>query len=70
MSRSIENRKSSGPSLDDEVTVTCYGVTEKMSRRNAIKKYAEGMACCEGSERDRYADIYMQLMAGYYDCHD
>lgn len=56
--------------LDDIVTITCYNKTEKMKRRDAIKLYADGMACCEGSERDRYTEIYMQLIAGKMECYD
>ena len=62
-----EQRK---PSLDDIVTVTCYNQTERMTRREALKKYYDGMICCEGSERDRYTQIYSQLMSGQMDCYD
>ena len=65
-----EKPKRKRPSLDDIVTITCYNQTEEMVRRDAIKFYAEGMACCEGSERDRYTDIYLQLMDGNMVCHD
>lgn len=47
------------------MTVTCYRKTETMTREQAIDKYYEGMMCCEGSERDRYTNIYCQLMDGY-----
>ena len=57
-------------SLNDVVSIICYNQQETMLRKDAIKKYAECMACSEGSERDRYVDIYMQLMAGYTECHD
>lgn len=51
--------------LAEQVTVTCYRKTETMTREQAIDKYYEGMMCCEGSERDRYTNIYCQLMDGY-----
>lgn len=57
-------------SLDDIVTITCYNQTEEMVRRDAIKFYADGMAYCDGSERDRYTNIYLQLMGGDMVCHD
>lgn len=58
------------PSLDDEVNVTCYNRTEKMKRRDAINMYFEGMMCCDGSERERYTNIYQMLMLGYMDVCD
>jgi len=63
----VEEKKSP---LDDIVTITCYNKTEQMKRGDAIKFYAEGMNCCEGSERDRYTNIYMQLMDGRMECYD
>lgn len=50
--------------LQEEVTVTCYNETEKMTRGKAIDFYFEGMMCCEGSEGERYKTIYCQLMEG------
>lgn len=50
--------------LKQEVTVTCYGQTETMTREEAIDEYYEGMMCCEGSEGERYKSIYCQLMNG------
>ena len=32
--------------------------------------YLEGMACCDGSERDRYTNIYLDLAAGEEHCTD
>lgn len=54
----------------DMVTVTCYGREETLSRSAAIKKYKEGMRCCEGSERERYTNIYLQLIEGQTKCSD
>lgn len=48
----------------DMVTITCYGKTEQMSRKDAINKYLKGMAWSEGSERDRYTNIYLALISG------
>lgn len=55
----------------DAVKITCYGQTKVWDdRQEAIKEFLEGMACCEGSERDRYTNIYMQLIAGCTECED
>ena len=54
----------------DIVTIHVYNTVEKMERAKAKKKYLEGMACCEGAERDRYVNIYLQLMDGEKECFD
>ncbi len=55
----------------DAVTITCYGTTEVWdSRADAIKFYLEGMTACEGAERDRYTNIYLQLLEGRTVCED
>ena len=48
----------------DEVTITCYGKTEKRKRNDAIAFYLEGILCSEGSERDRYTSIVTGLQCG------
>lgn len=55
---------------NDIVTITCYGQTEKMKRQEAIDFYLEGMMCCEGSEAERYSNIYFQLLEGKTIIHD
>lgn len=59
-----------GASLDDVVTIICYNKKERKTRRDAIEEFSEAMAYCEGSERDRYTNIFMQLMAGRMECDD
>jgi len=54
----------------DIVTIVCYNKTKKMPRHEAIKEFGEGMLVCEGSEAERYAQIYEQLLAGYKVCSD
>ena len=54
----------------DIVTIHIYGTVERMERARAKRKYLEGMACCEGAERDRYVNIYLQLMDGATECFD
>ena len=55
---------------NDIVTIKCYGQEEKMTRKAAIAKYQEGMAVCEGSEKERYTNIYLQLIEGNMVCTD
>ena len=54
-------------------TITCYRKTKSYpeSQRKAMMDfYLEGMACCEGSEQERYANIYCDLAAGKEHCCD
>ena len=55
---------------NDIVTIQCYNQIEKMKRKDAILKYYEAMVCCEGSEAERYTNIYCQLIAGETVCND
>ena len=53
------------------VKVICYGQEEVWnSRSEAIAFYMEGVAACEGSERDRYMNVYMDLCEGLAVCTD
>lgn len=54
----------------DMVTITCYSQTETMERGKALKKYLEAMRCSEGSENERYQQIYFQLLDGETECYD
>ena len=55
----------------DAVKITCYGETKIWDdRQEAIKEYLEGMSCCEGAERERYTNIYLQLIDGCTECED
>lgn len=56
--------------MKDAVKVTCYGKTEVMEREDALKEFFEGMMCCEGSERERYTNIYCQLVEGLNEVYD
>ena len=56
--------------LDEKVTVTCYGVTETKTRKEALEEYYEGMKCSEGAEHERYETIFFQLLEGYTECSD
>lgn len=48
----------------DKVKITCYGKTETMERKKAIQFYRECIANSEGSERERYVNIFMGLVDG------
>jgi len=50
---------------DATITITCYNKTEKMSRKKANRKYLNALAASEGSEHERYENIYFQLIGGF-----
>lgn len=58
--------------MDEQVRVTCYRKTETMTRRQALKRYQEGMMCCDpgSSECERYTTIVCRLMAGLTEVTD
>ena len=42
-------------------TITCYGKTttyNESQRKRLTKEYKTAMLCCDGSEADRYSNIY------------
>lgn len=50
--------------LAEQVKILCYNKWETMTRKEGIEKYYEAMICCEGSEAERYTNIYCQLIEG------
>ena len=57
----------------DTFTITCYNTTEtfpESERQAQIREYQRAMMCCEGSERDRYTNIYLDLVEGKKVCKD
>jgi hypothetical protein len=53
------------------VTVRCYGKTRYFhDREDAEKQYLEAMVMSEGSERNRYTEVYLQLKEGLDLCTD
>lgn len=55
----------------DSVTVVCYGKTESWDeRRDAERFYLEAMSNSEGSECERYTNIYCALINGEKICKD
>lgn len=60
-----------GDIMGDGVTVICYGKeTFFETRKEAEERYLGFMGMCEGSERDRYTEIYLQLKEGCSICTD
>ena len=54
----------------DMVTISCYGRKTVMEREEAKKFYLECMAFSEGSERERYVNVYLGLVGGLDYCTD
>ena len=50
--------------MRDMVEVTCYGTTKLYERQQAIREFRIAMQVCEGSEKERYANIYCGLVRG------
>lgn len=57
--------------LLDSVTTICYGKRKVWdSREEAIREFIAAMASVEGSQRDRYTNVYINLMSGLSVCGD
>ncbi len=55
----------------EKIWITCYGQKEGWtSRQKALAFYRECIEASEGSERDRYVRIYLQLEEGNTECSD
>lgn len=55
----------------EEIHVTCDGKKEVWTnRQDAMAFYKKGICMSEGSERERYASIYTQLLIGSNNCCD
>lgn len=55
---------------NDLVEIICYGEKETRRRKEALDFYYDCMMNSDGSERDRYTNIYLQLKAGLKKCSD
>lgn len=54
-------------------SITCYGKTKtykESQRKKMTKEYETAMLCCDGSEAERYSNIYQDLIAGEKECMD
>ena len=58
------------PKANDIVTIWCYNKKSTMTRKAAMAEFLEGMCACEGSEAERYTNIYCKLSEGYIECDD
>ena len=57
--------------MKETVKVICYGEEETWASREKAKQfYLECMTMSEGSERDRYTNIYLDLVEGKTVCVD
>lgn len=57
--------------MTEEIKITCYGKTKIWTdRQAAIDFYSIGVESCDGSERNRYMNILIDLMAGKIECFD
>ena len=54
----------------DLVKITCYGKVEVMDRQKAMAKYRECIDWSEGSERERYVNIFLGLLDGLKEVND
>lgn len=53
------------------IKIICYGRTEEWeSREEAIEYFGQAAMCTEGSERERYMNIYFDLLDGKEICID
>lgn len=53
--------------------ITCYGNRtqyKESDRKEQINEYHTAMLMCEGAERDRYVNVYLDLMSGKKECCD
>ena len=56
--------------LNEQVEITCYNQTERMTRRQGLEKYYDCMKNSEGCEHERYETIFFQLLEGYKKASD
>ncbi len=57
--------------MNEMITVKCSGKEEFWrSRKKAMNFYFDAMMSCEGSEKERYTNIYCDLRLGRDYCSD
>lgn len=59
--------------MTNTFTITCYGKTKtykESQRKKMAKEYEIAMLSCDGSEAERYSNIYQDLIAGETECMD
>ena len=53
------------------IITVCYGTQKTWeTREEAMSFFLEAMMSCDGSEKDRYCNIYMKLQLGLNYCTD
>lgn len=52
------------------VTVVTYGKEKRWNREEAISFFANAVLECDGSEKERYANVLAQLCLGNNYCSD
>lgn len=58
------------PNMEEMVMVECYGTLKEYKRSEALKTYKFAMDNSKGNERERYMDIFLQLIQGKISCTD
>ena len=56
--------------LAEKVSILCYNEIETMTREEALDKYRECVEYSDGCERERYVNIFFQLLDGCSICRD
>ena len=56
--------------LSEKVSIECYGEVETMTREQALDKYRMCIDYSDGCEKERYVNIFLQLLDGYRICYD
>ncbi|MCF0185018.1 MAG: hypothetical protein HUJ98_00840 [Bacteroidaceae bacterium] len=54
-------------------TITCYGKTKiykESQRAKMTREFQTAMLACDGSEAERYSNIFQDLIAGEKECID
>lgn len=55
----------------DGVTTVCYENVQEWDSRSEAKRYfLDAMLNSDGSERERYSNVYLKIMLGYSYCTD
>lgn len=57
--------------MEERITTICYGKVDTWTSREEAKAFfLQAMAGSDGSERERYTNIYIQLCMGMTECSD
>lgn len=69
--RDISTKELNDLAKQGECVVVCYNHCEVwQSRAMASEFYLEGMYACDGAERERYTNVFLDLMSGSAIAHD